>query len=288
VEGVGFTRKVRIGYNFTWSRLYFYLPILQDLSINHLLNHLVYGPLGLGLFGLVGRLMAGPAILLSKSSRSGTHGAKPHQIANVDHDLWQLAYKLVKVRSYGRYDINGFWFHSTAFEAFCPLVATTNSWVVMRAINAEGRKTKYYGTINKILEFSFVGNKELKVVFFDCDWFDNNNRTCQNQFGMVEVKQNKRLRGYDTFILAHQLEQVYYLPYPCEKLSAWWVVHKVNPHEWLLTSGDAGYHDTPTLDDDVDEVYQEEELPASFIIDLGVGLDDLVGESDDIQMSVVT
>jgi hypothetical protein len=90
----------------------------------------------------------------------------------------------------------------------------------MRAINAEGRKTNYYGTINKILEFSFVGNKELKVVFFDCDWFDNNNRTCQNQFGMVEVKQNKRLRGYDTFILAHQLEQVYYLPYPCEKLSA--------------------------------------------------------------------
>jgi hypothetical protein len=62
----------------------------------------------------------------------------------------------------------------------------------------------------------------------------------------------------------------------------------VNPREWLLTSGDAGYHDTPTLDDDVDEVYQEEELPASFIIDLGVGLDDLVGESDDIQMPVVT
>jgi hypothetical protein len=39
------------------------------------------------------------------------------------------------------------------------------------------------------------------VVFFDCDWFDSNNRTRHNQFGMVEVKHNERLRGYDTFIL---------------------------------------------------------------------------------------
>jgi hypothetical protein len=54
-------------------------------------------------------------------------------------------------------------------------VATTNSGVVMRAIHADGHETNYYGIINKILEFSFVGNKEL--VFFDSDWFDSNNRT---------------------------------------------------------------------------------------------------------------
>jgi hypothetical protein len=71
---------------------------------------------------------------------------------------------------------------------------------------------------------------------------------------MVEVKHN---------------EQVYYLPYPCQKLSAWWVVHKVNPRERFHTPGDAGYDNTPTLDDDVNEVYQEEELPPSFIVDHG-------------------
>jgi hypothetical protein len=48
---------------------------------------------------------------------------------------------------------------------------------------------------------------------------------------MVEVKHNERLWGHDTFILAHHIEQVYYLPYPCEKLSAWWAVHKVNSRE---------------------------------------------------------
>jgi hypothetical protein len=105
---------------------------------------------------------------------------------------------------------------------------------------------------------------------------------------MVKVKHNERLWGYDTFVLAHQVEQVYYLSYPCQKLNAWWVVvHKMNPCERLDTPGDAGYHDTLTLNDDVDEVYEEEELPPSFIIDPDVGLDDLVGDANDIEMPIV-
>jgi hypothetical protein len=58
----------------------------------------------------------------------------------------------------------------------------------------------------------------------------------------------------------------------------------VNPRERLHTLGDARYHDTMTLDD---EVYQEEELPPSFVIDSGAGLDDLVGDADNIEMPVV-
>jgi hypothetical protein len=41
------------------------------------------------------------------------------------------------------------------------------------------------------------------------------------------------------------------------------------------------------LDDDIDDVYQEEELPPSFIIDPGAGLDELVGDADDIEMLIV-
>jgi hypothetical protein len=203
------------------------------------------------------------------------------KVVDVHPDLRQLAYRLVKVRSYDRYDIIGFQFCSTAFKALHPLVTTTNSGDVTRAINVERRETNNSGIINKICEFSFPGNKELKVVFFDCHWFDSNNGTWQNQFSMVE------LWGYDTFVLAHQVKQVYYPPYPCEKLSAWWVVYKVKPREWLHTSGDAGYHDTLTLDDDVDEVYQEEELPPSFVVDPSAGLDDLIGDAYDIEMSVI-
>jgi hypothetical protein len=80
---------------------------------------------------------------------------------------------------------------------------------------------------------------------------------------------------------------VYYMPYPCQKLSVWWVVHKVNLREQLHTTDDAGYHDTPMLDDDIDEVNQEEELPPSFIVNSGAGLNDVVGDGDDIEMSIV-
>jgi hypothetical protein len=62
---------------------------------------------------------------------------------------------------------------------------------------------------------------------------------------------------------------VHYLSYPCEKLSAWWAVQKVNPCEWLYTLGDAGCHDTPALHEEVDEVYQEEEFLVSFVTEPG-------------------
>jgi hypothetical protein len=58
-------------------------------------------------------------------------------------------------------------------------------------------------------------------VLFDCDWFDPNHGTQENQFAMVEVKHVDQLCGCDPIILAHQVEQVYYMLYPCEKLSAW-------------------------------------------------------------------
>jgi hypothetical protein len=61
----------------------------------------------------------------------------------------------------------------------------------------------------------------------------------------------------------------------------------VTPPKWLHTPVDSGYHDTPTLDDDVDEVYQEEELPPSFVVDPGAGLDDLVKDADDIKMHII-
>jgi hypothetical protein len=48
---------------------------------------------------------------------------------------------------------------------------------------------------------------------------------------MVEIKHNTKLLGSDDFILAHQVEHVYYLNYPCQKLVALRVVYKVNPCE---------------------------------------------------------
>jgi hypothetical protein len=91
---------------------------------------------------------------------------------NVHANLRQLSYRSIIVKSYGRYDINGFRFRSTIFEASRPLAATTNTRVVTRAVDADSHESKYYRVIKNIIEYWFAGNKNIKIVFFGCDWFD--------------------------------------------------------------------------------------------------------------------
>jgi hypothetical protein len=57
------------------------------------------------------------------------------------------------------------------------LAATTKIGVVTRDVDAEGHESKYYGIIKNIIEYTFAGNKNLKTMFFDCDWFDPSNGT---------------------------------------------------------------------------------------------------------------
>jgi hypothetical protein len=102
---------------------------------------------------------------------------------------------------------------------------------VTRAINEQGQEINYYTIIQQILEFSFAGDKKLKVVLFVCNWFDSIHGIQHSKYGMVEIKHNAKLSGNDDFILAHQVEHVYYLKCPCQKLATWRVMYKVNPHE---------------------------------------------------------
>jgi hypothetical protein len=72
------------------------------------------------------------------------------------------------------------------------------------------------------------------------------------------------------------------MSYPSPKLEGWWVVHKVNPRERLHSPCIVGYQ---FEDDQVNVVYQEEELPTSFIVDEGVALNSLVRGHDDITIT---
>ena len=85
--------------------------------------------------------------------------------ANVHQDLQQLSYGLVKVRSYGRYDVNGFRFRSTQFEALRPLAATTNTEVVTRAIDAQGRELIIMGSLTTSLNLILRGIRNLMYSF---------------------------------------------------------------------------------------------------------------------------
>jgi hypothetical protein len=71
--------------------------------------------------------------------------------SNVHVDLRQLSYESIVAKSYSRYDVNGFRFCSTIFEASRPLAATTNIGVVTRAVDADGHESKYYGVTKNII-----------------------------------------------------------------------------------------------------------------------------------------
>jgi hypothetical protein len=68
------------------------------------------------------------------------------------------------------------------------LAATTNNRIVANGEDASRLAADYYGALKKIFEYTFGGIKELKVVFFECDWFDPVNGTEVDDFDMVEVK----------------------------------------------------------------------------------------------------
>jgi hypothetical protein len=72
----------------------------------------------------------------------------------------------VKALEYGCYDINGYHFWMVKLEASHPPAATTNSGVVENGEDASGLAADYYGVLQKIIEYTFRGTKELKVVFF--------------------------------------------------------------------------------------------------------------------------
>jgi hypothetical protein len=175
------------------------------------------------------------------------------QDVNVSDDLRQLSLGQVKAMQYGRYDMNGYRFRTVKLEVSHPLAGITNNRVVANSEGFSRLAADYYGILQKIIEYTFGGTKDLKVVFFQCDWFDPVNGTRVDHFGMVEVKHELCYLGKN-LLFAHQVQQVYYLSYPHESMKHWWVVYKVNPE--MDTRRYDAY--TEQNDDDVIHVYQEE------------------------------
>jgi hypothetical protein len=72
----------------------------------------------------------------------------------------------VKALEYGCYDINGYRFWTVKLQVSHPLAATINSGLVANDEDDSGLAADYYVILQKIIEYTFSGTKELKVVFF--------------------------------------------------------------------------------------------------------------------------
>jgi hypothetical protein len=128
------------------------------------------------------------------------------QDGNITDDLQQLAHGQVKALEYSRYDINRYHFWTVK------LVTSAN--------DSSGVSADYYGILQKIIEYTLEGAKELKVMFFECDWFDQINDTRVDDFSMVEVN-HESCYSDNNILLAHKAQQVYYLSYPHQYFKNW-------------------------------------------------------------------
>jgi hypothetical protein len=175
----------------------------------------------------------------------------------------------VKALEYSPYDINRYHFWTAKLEASHQLVATSNSGVVTSIEYASKVSADYYGVLQQIIEYTFGSTKEMKVMFFECDWFDPINDTRVDDFGMVEVK-HKSLYSGNNILLAYQAQQMYYLSYPHQSYKNWWVVYKVNPE---IQTRRYGEYVKGQEEEDVIDVYQEQpEEHQNFTVSDGLGL----------------
>jgi hypothetical protein len=169
------------------------------------------------------------------------------QDVNVFNNLRQLSLGQVKVLEYSHYDIDGCRFQTAKLEASRPLAATTNSGFVTSGEDATSHVTNYYDILQNIIEYMLGGAKELKVVFFECDWFDPINNTKVDEFGMVEVKHGSRYSG-SNLLLAHQAQYMYCLSYPQTSLKNWWVIYYDILTQGLIRLIEYSYHQgTPSF-----------------------------------------
>jgi hypothetical protein len=155
-------------------------------------------------------------------------------------------------------------------------MTTTNSGLVTSGEDATSHVADYYSILQNIVEYTFGGAKELKVVFFQCDWFDPINSTRVDEVGMVEVKYELCYSGSD-ILLTHQAQQVYYISYPHPSFKNWWVVYKVCPkmHTRQYNEYIKGHKD--------DDIYQEEiQVDQNFTVYDGAGLAEL--DTGDVEL----
>ena len=106
----------------------------------------------------------------------------------------------IRVKSYEKYDVNGYRFHTMKHQNERPNPKTINTGVFVGG--ADG--TDYYGRLENIYKLSFLlGSKDLHLVVFKCHWFDPiNGVRAQREIGLVEVKTSTVYPGSDVFVVA--------------------------------------------------------------------------------------
>ena len=138
---------------------------------------------------------------------------------NVSRELASLAKgPRREAKRFSGYIVNGYRFHTKQRDRKC---TTQNSGVYLTALTTSFANAKdsdplvgevsYYGSIEEIVEVDYWG--AFRVVLFKCTWYKDE----KDSFGYTRVNFNRVCQKNDPFVLATQVQQVFYIGDPIVK-----------------------------------------------------------------------
>ena len=92
-----------------------------------------------------------------------------------------------------------------------------NWGVCVRGTLSDDPRSSFYGNLNDVVVLTYQGiGLEASVVLFHCHWYDPSTRgtTVHETYNLVDVNVQRKYPNYDPFVLAQQVIQVYYCPFP--------------------------------------------------------------------------
>ncbi|XP_074374509.1 uncharacterized protein LOC141714912 [Apium graveolens] len=134
-------------------------------------------------------------------------------------------------KKYSGYVLNGYRFHTKYRDAKCTiqnsgvfLTALTTSFASSKDQNPLAGDVNYYGAIEEIFEVDYWG--EFSVVVFKCCWYKED----KDLYGLTRVNFNRLCQKSNPYVLASQVQQVFYVEDPTEK-TMYNVIKKL-PRDW--------------------------------------------------------
>lgn len=164
---------------------------------------------------------------LKRFKRERTHTTEFHKWLkevvgmkdNVSSELSSLAKGPHRAaKRFTGYMVNGFRFHTKRRDDRCTsqnsgvfVTALTTSYASVKDNNPIVGDVGYYGAIEDIVEVHYWG--ALTVVLFKCCWYQKE-KDC---YGLTRVNFNRLCHKNDPFVLATQVQQVFYIEDPTVK-----------------------------------------------------------------------
>ena len=165
-----------------------------------------------------------------------------------DPNILALAWGPLRiVKTWPIYFVNGFKFHTRSHSIG---KSTMNCGICVKGTGYGEYENDFYGQLEEIIQIEYPGLPLKRVVLFKCEWFDptiGRGTKVNEQYGIIQIRNNRRYGKYDPFIIAHKAIQVYFAPHPISTRDKveWWFVIKTKARGMIEDeqTGDFAYQE---------------------------------------------